>query len=642
MSKVVGEIVIDVLADVGQMVREFARGEARMGAFGQAAQAVGSRMQSVGAASIALGQRMAVITAAAAAAGGALIAMTNRIAASADRIGENARAVGMSAEAYQEYAFAIGEVADVSEDEFAKAMQVMTRRLGEAQQGSAQAIAAFEAIGISAADIAAGTIDSERALGALVERIESTTDPAVAAAIATDLMGRTGARMGSLLAGTSGDVERLRQEAQRLGVVMDGDAVEAAGRYQDQVGRLAAAFAAAQLAVAQVFMPILADALIPFLINTAIPAMVSIAQSVGHLITWFQGLPQPVQAAAGALAVAFAVGGPALVAIGKASQIIGAFVAATGPIGLLIAGAGAIIAAWQVWGDDIIAAVKPGIDWLTEKFTAFLGVIDRIVGGAAEMTRKLGEAVGYAPAGEGGFEPDYMGQTPMNQSFNDAMSGAGMGASVADGLVNGLVGQITAREEEIRAAINRVPEIAREELGIQSPSRVFAQIGGFIGEGMAQGIADSTAVVAAAVRGMGQGAVGEAQGTVAGVLDAMGVLFEGSRKVGAGLAMVSTMIGAAKELERGVFGIATAQRVIAQGTAFMRAIRSARPGGASAAGGAGGGAAAAPEVPVQRVMVEWNGPQAAMPGMQALFDTLNQAGRMGYRLDARLVAAGGV
>jgi hypothetical protein len=84
------------------------------------------------------------------------------------------------------------------------------------------------------------------------------------------------------------------------------------------------------------------------------------------------------------------------------------------------------------------------------------------------------------------------------------------------------------------------------------------------------------------------------------ILGALGTLFEGNKKVGAGIALVNTMIGASEELKKGTFGIASAIRVIAQGMGFVRAIKSASSSGASSAGaGATAAAAAAPQQNVQ-------------------------------------------
>ncbi|KWI47848.1 hypothetical protein WT72_30480 [Burkholderia pseudomultivorans] len=73
-----------------------------------------------------------------------------------------------------------------------------------------------------------------------------------------------------------------------------------------------------------------------------------------------------------------------------------------------------------------------------------------------------------------------------------------IGGNIVDGLVNGITNGMSA----VRTALHNVGEGAigwfKEKLGIHSPSRVFAALGGFIGQGAAQGIEGERASVAGA------------------------------------------------------------------------------------------------------------------------------------------------
>lgn len=62
----------------------------------------------------------------------------------------------------------------------------------------------------------------------------------------------------------------------------------------------------------------------------------------------------------------------------------------------------------------------------------------------------------------------------------------------------------------------------------------------------------------------------------------------------AGMALMSTMQGAAKELEKGTFGFATAGLVLAKGASFIAAIKSAASGSGSTATASSAGVSAAP------------------------------------------------
>lgn len=655
MAKVVGDIVIDVFADVGPMVREFNRGESAMSGFGAAAQRIGTRMQAVGASASALGQRMTVMTAAVAAAAAGLGLLVSQGAAAGDKIANSARAVGLSTEAYQEYAFAIGEAAEVTQDEFDRALTLMNRRLGEAAEGSASATAAFERIGISAADIASGAVSTEEALAALVGTLEGTTDPAIAAAIASDLLGRTGAAMGSRMAGAAGQVDDLRSRARELGIVMDGDAIKAAEDYGDAVGELTSAWEATKVAIAEEVLPVFVNELIPFLTNTALPAIRDIIDAVGEWIDWFEDLPQPVKNAAGAIAIAFAAGGPALLAIGAVAGALGGIVAFLGTAGTIAVAVAATVGVFIAFGDDIKAAIGGAIDYVLAK-------IDQMVKGITEAIGGMTELMGLSGGGsvedqvrrdnmirlqrEGG--PGTSGTYPYSPGIgggagSDAQGGAGadrLGAAMVDGMLMGITGAVATNYDGFAAAFEQIPQIARDVLGIQSPSTVFAELGGYVGEGFANGIQGSAQLVGDAVRAIGATASGAAGAMSNDILSAMGILFQGSQKVGAGIALINTMIGASEELKKGTFGLVSAARVIATGMGFVKAIKSASPGGGGtasvgASGGGGGGGTAAPSQGPLQVSLSGFGAndliRAADMGM--VLDNLNRvAGDRGLQL----------
>lgn len=82
-----------------------------------------------------------------------------------------------------------------------------------------------------------------------------------------------------------------------------------------------------------------------------------------------------------------------------------------------------------------------------------------------------------------------------------------------------------------------------------------------------------------------------------------------SQVFGAGQALVSTYIGAAKELEKGALGFATAAAVIAKGIGFVAAINNVSAssgGGAAAVGGGGVGGTATPSAPQNNQYLHFN------------------------------------
>lgn len=68
-----------------------------------------------------------------------------------------------------------------------------------------------------------------------------------------------------------------------------------------------------------------------------------------------------------------------------------------------------------------------------------------------------------------------------------------IGRNLIQGLINGVTGMLGALKSTIVGAASSVANWFKEKLGIHSPSRVFAGLGGFVMAGLDQGIADNAA-----------------------------------------------------------------------------------------------------------------------------------------------------
>ncbi|REE92630.1 phage tail tape measure protein [Cupriavidus plantarum] len=97
------------------------------------------------------------------------------------------------------------------------------------------------------------------------------------------------------------------------------------------------------------------------------------------------------------------------------------------------------------------------------------------------------------------------------------------GANLLQGLVNGITSRVAAVREAIVGVADSVTSWFKEKLGIHSPSRVFAELGGHTMTGLEQGLSDGQSgplgvmsQVAKAMAGIGAGiAIGAGQATAA-------------------------------------------------------------------------------------------------------------------------------
>lgn len=392
--------------------------------------------------------------------------ISSSVAAAGNDIDKNSKAVGLSANAYQELNFALGQVSKMTDEQFLASFRMLNTRLGQAGEGAENLIKSFSLIGVSQEDIRSGAVGVEEAFDALISKLGEMESPSQAAALAAQLLGEEAAALGPILLESGGSIDELRQKAEDLGLVMGQDAIDASAKFTDQMDVLKRSFDAVKLRIAEKLLPVLTDTLIPVLLEKVIPAIETMAITVGEWIDAFAGLDPMLQSVIGWFTLAFAVGGPVLVALAGVSAAISTLIAATGPIGLFIAAAALLYAAWQKWGDDIKAAIGDAVDWVTEKFDAFLAYVEALPG-------KLLQA----------------------------------GKDMIQGMIDG----ITEKWEELKAKIyslaDALPNWMKDLLDIQSPSGVFMDLGHDIADGLIKGVDDKVESVRDAVTRMADAAV---------------------------------------------------------------------------------------------------------------------------------------
>ncbi|MDR3300883.1 MAG: phage tail tape measure protein [Candidatus Accumulibacter sp.] len=98
------------------------------------------------------------------------------------------------------------------------------------------------------------------------------------------------------------------------------------------------------------------------------------------------------------------------------------------------------------------------------------------------------------------------------------------GSMIMQGLINGIKNSVTGVRDSMSMAIGDAVDSAKELLGINSPSRVFAQIGGFTMEGLEKGLSSATAGPLAVVKNLAGTLAAAGSIALAGSLPAMASL----------------------------------------------------------------------------------------------------------------------
>lgn len=182
-----------------------------------------------------IGAAIAGATAAAVATGKAFVGAAQDVAAYGDTVDKQSQRLGMSAASYQELDYVM-RIAGTSMDSMSAGMKTLTNQLDAAMNGSASAQAMFGALGLSMDDLA--NMSREDVFKNVIYGFQGMEDSAERAALANDLLGRSGQQLAPLFNMTAEETAGLIEQANEYGMVMDDAAVKASADFTDSMTTL--------------------------------------------------------------------------------------------------------------------------------------------------------------------------------------------------------------------------------------------------------------------------------------------------------------------------------------------------------------------------------------------------------------------
>lgn len=240
----------------------------------------------------------------------------------ADEIGKLAQKTGASAETLSALAVA-GQTADVSLDQLTTSFRFLNKNVSDLRGGSAEAVKAFRAIGLSIEDIKGLSVD--QIIRKVFDAIAKLPDGSAKAAAALKLFGRSGTELIPLLndlseRGIGGAIDKARS----LGLLLDTQTTKAAEAFNDSLTEMKQA----------------ATGLAGELARGVVPTITALATSTAHAIA---SLPPGLKALIGNLA---AVEGGILgvAAALRVLKLVGLGALLSNPFGLAAVAIGALAA----------------------------------------------------------------------------------------------------------------------------------------------------------------------------------------------------------------------------------------------------------------------------------------------------------
>lgn len=218
---------------------------------------------------------------------GATTAMTNMAkssAATADNVDKMSQKIGISREAYQELDFICSQ-SGTSVDNLQMGMKQLTNQMQAAQSGTKSAVDAFGSLGVSIYDSNGNLKDQETMMWEALSALQSLENQTEKAALANDLFGRSGSELMPLLNGAAGSIDKMKQQAHDLGLVLDDELIDNGVEMTDTMDQMKRAMGSLTTKLGGALMPIVTK-----LCNFLIKNMPNIEKIFNQLSPVLEGL----------------------------------------------------------------------------------------------------------------------------------------------------------------------------------------------------------------------------------------------------------------------------------------------------------------------------------------------------------------
>ena len=149
-----------------------------------------------------------------------------------DRLGKTASKLGINVDLLQQMRFAADQTG-IAQNTLDMALQRFIRRVGEAQNGTGEAKAALEELGIQLKNNDGTLRSTQEVLFDVADGIKNTEDASTRLRLAFKFFDSEGAALVNTLKGGSAGLQDFFQEAQDLGIIIDAETTAAFEKFGD-------------------------------------------------------------------------------------------------------------------------------------------------------------------------------------------------------------------------------------------------------------------------------------------------------------------------------------------------------------------------------------------------------------------------
>lgn len=153
-------------------------------------------------------------------------------------------------------------------------LKFLAKNMYDAKGGTGEAAEAFDKLGIKTADASGNLRNSGTVLLEIADKFKGMTNESEKSALAMKIFGRSGIELIPFLNMGREEIQRLGDEAQRLGIVLSKDNVAAFKKFEDSQDAIKAGFMGIKITIA----------------NELLPVLQSLGTMFQGLLEWFNGL----------------------------------------------------------------------------------------------------------------------------------------------------------------------------------------------------------------------------------------------------------------------------------------------------------------------------------------------------------------
>lgn len=311
---------------------------------------------------------------------GGLLANAYAAGKAADDINTMSKQYGVSTDEIQKWRYA-ADLVDVSVEDMAASYAKLTKQIGADNK-------AFDELGVATKNVDGSYRDINDVWSDTLVALSQIDDETERDIKAQELFGKSAASLAGIIDDGGASLKALGEEAQANGLIMSGEALDGANKFNDSIDQLKGTVSAGLLEAGAA------------LADTLVPALESLVEWVTQVITWFGNLDGTTQTVILVIAGLVAALSPALSLISAITGALPAlstmFTALTGPVGIVIGVIAALIAIgvllYKNW-DTIKAWAIKLKDGLVETFNKIKDTISNVWDGIKTKTVQVWESV---------------------------------------------------------------------------------------------------------------------------------------------------------------------------------------------------------------------------------------------------------